>query len=238
MWMTDSQICLSYKQADDKFKQISILAQLNASNIEEILLVLLKNGINVPKYIIDNSRLTDYEIIKAHEIYKENKKKQEEKINYYKNIDDTIDSDIVKEESIKVKITDDIENTINNKGETKMARRKKVNINKEDLEKLYIIDGLSAKESAKQLNISIAQLFREAKRFGLKKNNRNKSVAYRVKKETKVDIDKNYIKILDKRIESNYKQIEKLQTDNKRLMSLKDKYINTCRELESALNNE
>lgn len=233
MWMTESQICSSYRQADDKFKQISILTQLNASSIEEILLVLLKSGINVPEYIIENSRLTDHDIVKAHEIYRENKKKQEEKINYYKNIDTTINSDIVKEESIKVKITDDLENTINNKGETKMARGKKVNINKEDLEKLYIIDGLSAKESAKQLNISVSQLFREAKRLGLKKNNRNKSVAHRVK-----NIDKDYIKILDKRIESNCKQIEKLQADNERLINLKDKYISTCKELESALNNE
>lgn len=42
--MSDREICLSYRLAKDKFVQIEILAELNLTDKEEIVKILLQNG--------------------------------------------------------------------------------------------------------------------------------------------------------------------------------------------------
>lgn len=44
MQMTESEICVSYRQAKNKNEQVRILAQLNAVSAEEILGILSENG--------------------------------------------------------------------------------------------------------------------------------------------------------------------------------------------------
>lgn len=46
MQMTESEIKVSYQQAKSKKEQLKILAELNACTVEEIIKILVKNGIS------------------------------------------------------------------------------------------------------------------------------------------------------------------------------------------------
>lgn len=50
MWMPDKEIVRSYKQADNKWKQIGILAELNNCGRKDIVRVLQRNKLWVPDY--------------------------------------------------------------------------------------------------------------------------------------------------------------------------------------------
>lgn len=49
MWMDNEEICLQYRLAKDKKRQIKILAELNATTKAQIVEVLKKGGIVVPE---------------------------------------------------------------------------------------------------------------------------------------------------------------------------------------------
>lgn len=51
--MTEREICLSYREAKDKRKQIPILADLSELSKPEIIGILLRNGENVMKQDIE-----------------------------------------------------------------------------------------------------------------------------------------------------------------------------------------
>lgn len=51
--MTEREICLSYREAKDKRKQIPILADLSELSKQEIIGILLRNGENVMKQDIE-----------------------------------------------------------------------------------------------------------------------------------------------------------------------------------------
>ena len=51
--MTEREICLSYREAKDKKKQIPILADLSELSKPEIIGILLRNGENVMKQDIE-----------------------------------------------------------------------------------------------------------------------------------------------------------------------------------------
>ena len=51
--MTERKICLSYREAKDKRKQIPILADLSELSKPEIIGILLRNGENVMKQDIE-----------------------------------------------------------------------------------------------------------------------------------------------------------------------------------------
>ena len=51
--MTEREICLSYREAKDKRKQIPILADLSEKSKPEIIGILLRNGENVMKQDIE-----------------------------------------------------------------------------------------------------------------------------------------------------------------------------------------
>lgn len=52
--MTEREICLSYREAKDKRKQIPILADLSEKSKPEIIGILLRNGENVMKQDIEH----------------------------------------------------------------------------------------------------------------------------------------------------------------------------------------
>ena len=51
--MTEREICLSYREAKDKRKQIPILADLSELSKPEIIGIMLRNGENVMKQDIE-----------------------------------------------------------------------------------------------------------------------------------------------------------------------------------------
>ena len=61
MWMTEGEICRSFKFAKDQYYQITILSQLNATTRKEIKKILIANGFEIPTRKLKGVKLHNHD---------------------------------------------------------------------------------------------------------------------------------------------------------------------------------